>query len=115
MNNRKIKESVIMKQSTKIKVLVFLVIALMAFTLAGFLSATTHFDNTNSQKMVSVENDNFEPHSIDQVEIKTPKIENTTYNATNNTNNTNNSITTTVEEWTDDVVEIANTTFNDLL
>lgn len=105
-----------MKQSVKIKVLVFLVIAVIAFTLAGFLSATTHFDNTNSQKMISVENDNFEPHTIEKVEIKIPKVENITYNSTNNTDDTeNSSITTTVEEWTGDVVEIANNTLNDII
>ncbi len=105
-----------MKQSTKIKVLVFLVIALIAFTLAGFLSATTHFDNTNSQKIVSVEDDNFEPHNINKVEIKTPKVQNITYNNTTNTNNTaNSSITTTVEDWTGDVMEIANNTLNDII
>ena len=50
------------------------------------------------------------------MEIKTPKVQNITYNNTTNTNNTaNSSITTTVEDWTGDVMEIANNTLNDII
>ncbi len=97
-----------MDQSTKIKILVFLVIALIGFSLGGLLAAVAPINDSDSAKLVAVEDDNFDAHTIDRVEIITPKIENTTYIDTNNS-------TTTIDNFTDEMMEIANDTWNDLI
>lgn len=84
-----------MKDSIKANLIVFLIIAVIAFTISSAFASLTITKENDSYKLTSIENDSFEPNYIDEVPTIIPKVENNT----NNTNNTNNStnITTTVD------------------
>lgn len=92
-----------MKQTTKMNLIIFLIIALIAFALSNVFAGVASIDNSNSTKLTAIENDSFEAHEIDDVEVIIPKVE----NITNNTNQW--------ENWTDDVVTVANDTWNGLI
>ena len=95
-----------MKDSVKANLIVFLIIATLAFTVSSAFASLTITEDTDSYKLSSVENDSFEPHYIDEVPTIIPKVEyNTTTNDTNITNDT-------VEDLNDTLIE--NTTIEDL-
>lgn len=85
-----------MKQSTSVYLVIFLVIAVIAFLLSNVIASALVIDTTNSTKLTAIENDDFQPSEIRHVEVIIPKVEN------NTTNNTTGSIIEVVEdllEW----------------
>lgn len=79
-----------MKESIKANLIVFLIIATIAFGVSLTFANLTIHDNHDSYKLISIENDSFEPNYIYKVPTIKPKnlttnktIENTTYNTTN--------------------------------
>ena len=84
-----------MKGSLKANLIVFLIIAIIAFCISSaFASLTIHEDN-DSYKLLSLNNDSFEPEEINYVPTYIPK------NDTNTTNNTVNNITEDIEDTVD--------------
>lgn len=77
-----------MKDSIKANLIVFLIIATIAFTISSAFASLTITEDNDSYKLSSVENDSFEPKYIEEVPTIIPKVENTT-NSTNVTNTTN--------------------------
>jgi len=92
-----------MKQSTKVYLLIFLIIAVMAFVLSSVFANVAVIDNTNTKKLTAIEDDGFEPHDIKNVEVIVPKVQNTTQN------------TTTLKNITDDIIEVADNTWNEII
>lgn len=77
-----------MKDSIKANLIVFLIIATVAFTISSAFASLTITEDNDSYKLSSVENDSFEPNYIEEVPTIIPKVENKTNNNTNITNNT---------------------------
>ena len=77
-----------MKDSIKANLIVFLIIATIAFTISSAFASLTITEDNDSYKLSSVENDSFEPKYIEEVQTIIPKVENRT-NSTNVTNTTN--------------------------
>ena len=77
-----------MKDSIKANLIVFLIIATIAFTISSAFASLTITEDNDSYKWSSVENDSFEPKYIEEVPTIIPKVENTT-SSTNVTNTTN--------------------------
>ena len=77
-----------MKDSIKAYLIVFLIIATIAFTISSAFASLTITEDNDSYKLSSVENDSFEPKYIEEVPTIIPKVENRT-NSTNVTNTTN--------------------------
>ncbi|MBR0059192.1 MAG: hypothetical protein IJP99_07665 [Methanobrevibacter sp.] len=92
-----------MKQSTKVYLLIFLIIAVMAFVLSSVFASVAVIDNTNTKKLTAIEDNGFEPHDIKNVEVIVPKVQNTTQN------------TTTLKNITDDIIEVADNTWNEII
>ncbi|MBR0370927.1 MAG: hypothetical protein IJH63_09480 [Methanobrevibacter sp.] len=92
-----------MKQSTKVYLLIFIIIAVMAFVLSSVFANVVVIDNTNTKKLTAIEDDGFEPHDIKNVEVIVPKVQNTTQN------------TTTLKNITDDIIEVADNTWNEII
>ena len=94
-----------MKDSVKAKLIVFLIIALIAFSISSAFASLTINDSHDSYKLIPIKNDSFEPNYINKVPTIIPKIEtknitnttanNTTDNTTYNITNLNN----TNKEW----------------
>lgn len=80
-----------MKDSIKANLIVFLIIAVIAFTISSAFASLTVIEDNDSYKLTSVENDSFEPKQIEEVPTIIPKVE-------NKTNSTN--ITDTITNWT---------------
>ena len=95
-----------MKDSIKANLIVFLIIATIAFTISSAFAGLTITEDNDSYKLSAIENDSFEPNYVDEVPTIIPKVENTT----NNTNTTND----TIEEWNDTWKTDINTTIDDL-
>lgn len=88
-----------MRGSLKANLIVFLIIAVVAFCISSaFATLTIHEDN-DSYKLIPLDNDSFEPGEIKYVPTVKPK------NNTNTTNNTKTIITDdiedTIDNWTD--------------
>ena len=96
-----------MKDSIKANLIVFLIIATIAFTISSAFASLTITEDNDSYKLNAIENDSFEPNYVDEVPTIIPKVENTTYNDTNITN-------TTVEDWNDTWEDNYNETIDDL-
>ena len=92
-----------MKQSTKVYLLIFLIIAVLAFVLSSVFANVLDIDNSNSTKLTAIKDDGFEPHDIKNVEVIVPKVQNTTQN------------TTTLKNITDDIIEVADNTWNEII
>ena len=77
-----------MKDSVKANLIVFLIIAVIAFTISSAFASLTITEDNDSYKLSSIENDSFEPAYIDEVPTIIPKVEtNVTDNTTNTTTN----------------------------
>ena len=88
-----------MKDSIKANLIVFLIIATIAFTISSAFASLTITEDNDSYKLSSVENDSFEPKYIEEVPTIIPKVENTT-NRTNITPDWNNTwIKNTTIDW----------------
>lgn len=81
-----------MKDSIKANLIVFLIIAVIAFTISSAFASLTITKDNDSYKLSSIENDSFEPNYIEEVPTIIPKVENKTDNSTN--------VTTTVDNNT---------------
>ena len=92
-----------MKQSTKGYLLIFLIVSVMAFVLSSVFASVVTIDNTNSTKLTAIQDDSFEPHNIQNVQVIVPKVE----------NNTNNN-TSSIENFTNNVIDVANNTWNNI-
>ena len=92
-----------MKQSTQVYLLIFLIVSVMAFVLSGVFASVVTIDNTNSTKLTAIQDDSFEPHNINNVQVIVPKVENQT-----------NNNTTSFENFTNNVIDIANDTWNNI-
>ena len=89
-----------MKGAKKAKLLVFLIIVTVAFICSLSIAKLTIHEDNNSYKLISINNDSFEPTYINKVPTITPK------NTTNTTNKTNQNIT----KITNKTIEKTNTT-----
>lgn len=92
-----------MKQSTKVYLLIFLIVSVMAFVLSSVFASVVIIDNTNSTKLTAIQDDSFEPHDIKNVQVIIPKVENKTYNNTSS-----------FENFTNNVIDVANDTWNNI-
>ena len=75
----------------------------MAFVLSSVFASVATIDNTNSTKLTAIQDDSFEPHNIQNVQVIVPKVE----------NNTNNN-TSSIENFTNNVIDVANNTWNNI-
>lgn len=75
-----------MKDSVKAKLIVFLLIALIAFGISSIFASITISDSPDSYKLIPVKDDSFEPNYIHKVPTIKPKV--VTNNTTNITKNT---------------------------
>ncbi|WP_058738923.1 hypothetical protein [Methanobrevibacter millerae] len=75
----------------------------MAFVLSSVFASVVTIDNTNSTKLTAIQDDSFEPHNIQNVQVIVPKVE----------NNTNNN-TSSIENFTNNVIDVANNTWNNI-
>lgn len=95
-----------MKQSTEVYLLIFLIIAVLAFILSTSFASVVVIDNTNSTKLTAIEDDSFEPHDIKNVQVIVPKVQNKTIiNTTNDT----------FQNITGNIIEVADDTWNNLI
>ena len=94
-----------MKETTKVYLITFLILAVMAFVLSSAFASMFVIDNSNSKKLTAIEDDSFEPHDIKDVQVIVPKTQNTTRNTSN---------TTTIENLTNNIIEVADDTWNEL-
>jgi len=92
-----------MKQSTKVYLLIFLIVSVMAFVLSSVFASVVTIDNTNSTKLTAIQDDSFEPHDIKNVQVIIPKVENKTYDNTSS-----------FENFTNNVIDVANDTWNNI-
>jgi len=92
-----------MKQSTKVYLLIFLIVSVMAFVLSSVFASVVIIDNTNSTKLTAIQDDSFEPHDIKNVQVIIPKVENKTYDNTSS-----------FENFTNNVIDVANDTWNNI-
>ena len=72
------KNRVIMKGTTKAYLITFLILAVMAFVLSTVCGSVFDIDTTNSKKLTAIEDDSFDPHDINNVQVIVPKTENKT-------------------------------------
>lgn len=79
-----------MKDSIKAKLIIFLIIAVIAFVISSAFASLTITKDTESYKLISIENDSFEPNLINKVPTIIPKANNTNNTTSNNTHNWNN-------------------------
>lgn len=79
-----------MKDSIKANLIVFLIIAVIAFTISSAFASLTITKDNDSYKLSSIENDSFEPNYIEEVPTIIPKVENKTDNSTNVTTTLDN-------------------------
>jgi hypothetical protein len=86
-----------MKDSIKANLIVFLIIAVIAFTISSAFASLTITEDNDSYKLSSIENDSFEPNYIDEVPTIIPKVE--TNNTDNSTNTTTNDTYDTNDTW----------------
>jgi hypothetical protein len=93
-----------MRGSVKANLIVFFVIAVIAFCISSaFATLTIHEDN-DSYKLISLDNDSFEPEEIKYVPTHIPKNDTNTTNSTSNitANTTDDVVDDIIENWTDD-------------
>lgn len=94
-----------MKDSVKANLIVFLIIAVASFCISSAFASLTITDENDSYKLISIENDSFEPNYINKVPTILPKVE------TNYTNNTTTNTTDFDIEDINDTYEYENGTY----
>ena len=102
-----------MKDKAKANLIVFFIIAIIAFSISSTFASLTVDKDTESYKLISIENDSFEPNYINKVPTILPKVEknytnnNTTDIKTNYTEieETTDSWNTTTTEWYENTEE----------
>ncbi|MEE0024762.1 hypothetical protein [Methanobrevibacter sp.] len=96
-----------MKESTKVYLIIFLILAVLAFVLSSVCASILDIDNSNAKKLTAIEDDSFKPNEINNVQVIIPKTQNTTQKHTNNT--------TVITNLTDSIIEIADDAWNELI
>ncbi len=102
-----------MRGSVKANLIVFFIVAIIAFGISSaFASLTIHEDN-DSYKLMPIENDSFEPEEIYYVPTVIPQNDTNTTNSTNTTDiietanstitNITNDIENTIDTWTESI------------
>lgn len=88
-----------MKGSVKANLIIFLIVAVVAFCVSSAFASLTIHDDHDSYKLIALEDDSFEPDEINYVPTIKPK------NTTNTTNTTNITVETTTDDndtdWND--------------
>lgn len=92
-----------MKDSVKANLIVFFIIAIIAFGISNAFASLIIQEDNDSYKLIPIENDSFEPNYINKVPTIIPKVENNTTDTTDN--NTDYNIETTVTNWTETYTE----------
>ena len=91
-----------MKGSTKANLIVFLIIAVIAFCVSSTVASLTIHEDYDSYKLMKLENDNFEPVDIHYVYTHIPKNDTNTTNSTiDNATDTTDDVDDTVDTWND--------------
>ncbi|MDO5860477.1 hypothetical protein [Methanobrevibacter sp.] len=95
-----------MKDSIKANLIIFFIIAIIAFSISTTFASLTVKEDTDSYKLISIENNSFKPNYIDEVPtiIETPK------NITNPTNTTFTNTTDIYDNYTDYTEDYSNYT-----
>ena len=95
-----------MKGSVKANLIIFFIVAIIAFCISSaFATLTIHEDN-DSYKLISLDDDSFEPNNVDQVPTYIPKNDtNTTDTNTTDNNTIIDDIEDTIDNWTDNFEE----------
>ena len=90
-----------MKDSIKANLIIFFIIAIIAFGLSTSFAKMTITEDTDSYKLISIENNSFEPNYVDEVPtiIEKPAVNIT--NTTNSTYSDNTWNNTTQHNYTD--------------
>jgi hypothetical protein len=102
-----------MRGSIKANLIVFLIIAVIAFCISSaFATLTIHEDN-ESYKLKSLEDDSFEPEEIEYVPTYIPKNDTNKTNSTNITDNITDDIEDTLDNWTESIEEWKDDTFEE--
>lgn len=105
-----------MKDSIKANLIVFFLIAIISFAMSSAFASLTIHEENDSYKLISIENNSFEPHYIDEVPYIPPVEEtndtNISYNNTTDVdyniteyNETTENITEVYTEYADDISE----------
>ena len=87
-----------MKDSIKANLIIFFIIAIIAFCISTAFAGLTIKEDSESYKLIPIENNSFEPNLIEKVPTYVKPINNTT-NTTNNTNNTSPNSSNIVRYW----------------
>ena len=74
-----------MKKTTKAYLITFLILSVMAFILSGVCASIFDIDTSNSKKLTAIEDDSFDPHDINNVQVITQKTQNKTQHNNNTT------------------------------
>ena len=92
-----------MKDSVKANLIVFFIIAIVAFGMSNAFASLIIQEDTDSYKMIPIENDSFEPNYIYEVPTIIPEEDNNTTNDTDD--NTNYNVENTYNNWTESYTE----------
>ena len=76
-----------MKDSIKANLIIFFIIAIIAFCISTAFASLTVKEDVDSYKLIPIENNSFEPNLVEEVPYNEPKQVNVT-NTTNTTNTT---------------------------
>ena len=90
-----------MRGSIKANLIVFLIIAVIAFCISSAFETLTIHEDNDSYKLISLEDDSFEPTEIEYVPTIIPKNDTNTTNTTNITNYTETNVTDYIETTVD--------------
>lgn len=85
-----------MKDSVKANLIVFFIVAIIAFSISSSFAGLTVKEDSESYKLIAIENDSFEPNYINKVPTILPKVEK---------NYTNNNTTELDDDYTDEITE----------
>ena len=83
-----------MKDSIKANLIIFCIIAIVAFSISSAFAGLTVKENNESYKLIPIENDSFEPNYVEKVPTYVAPVKNITTNTTNTTNNTHTNSST---------------------
>ena len=73
-----------MKDSTKANLIIFFIIAIVAFCISTSFASLTVKENTDSYKLIPIEDNAFQPNYVEEVLYVEPTPVNVTNNTTNN-------------------------------
>ena len=90
-----------MKDSVKANLIIFFIIAIIAFGISNTFANLTIQEDSESYKLIPIENDSFEPNYIDKVPTILPKVEKNYTAEYNNTTEVDDNYTQDIEETTE--------------